>query len=371
MTNFPLIDAALSQVPARRSGVDNVQQFNGMVSEAETALANGQISNVKYKDLKDAINRRLDDAWKIAISEKYAYNGKYRDLPSDVYDLYSSFYPQIHTALGYQKKLHVTKLKHPMINAMREFVDETAKIAKIFAGLKDMIVKRVPKPVEDRKAKYNAPGASKTAMGAVKSLLEKITQDAYDALVANFEKRIRFYLNSYLDAQKILRNAGKFLSVYDFYNPHRKGEKNFNPFAYDLIMKLTIHPSYKEQEVLVRPDVDKLISDMAHKSADEIRDMFVYKNLFKLDSIVEAKGNFLKGEIIGSEIHMGSLQGTLKFWFEDGSHFTVINSVVWSHSVYGVPFNRFPLNFTNVVMPDGSKMARPSEERMNTVFVGK
>lgn len=68
---------------------------------------------------------------------------------------------------------------------------------------------------------------------------------------------------------------------------------------------------------------------------------------------------------------MNSLRGTLRFFFTDGSSFVVQNSVVWSHSIYGKAFNRFPLTFHDVIMPDGSKMPRPSEERMNTVFVGK
>jgi hypothetical protein len=45
--------------------------------------------------------------------------------------------------------------------------------------------------------------------------------------------------------------------------------------------------------------------------------------------------------------------------------------VVWSHSVYGKQFMRFPLTFHSPIMPNGTVMPRPSEERMNTVFVEK
>jgi hypothetical protein len=68
---------------------------------------------------------------------------------------------------------------------------------------------------------------------------------------------------------------------------------------------------------------------------------------------------------------LGALRGTLKFEFEDTSSFIVQNSVVWSHSVYGKQFMRFPLTFHSPIMPNGTVMPRPSEERMNTVFVEK
>jgi hypothetical protein len=68
---------------------------------------------------------------------------------------------------------------------------------------------------------------------------------------------------------------------------------------------------------------------------------------------------------------MHGLTGTLVFTFHDGSRFTVVNQVVFVVNDRGTAFNRFPLTFHDVIMPNGKPMGRPSEERMNTIFVGK
>jgi hypothetical protein len=104
-------------------------------------------------------------------------------------------------------------------------------------------------------------------------------------------------------------------------------------------------------------------------NAARIREDFVYKNLEKIASIVEAKGNYNTGKVISREINLAGLTGTLSFDFKDGSSFVVQNSVVWVENSYGTQFNRFPLTFHNVMMAGGKKMGRPSEQRMNEVFV--
>jgi hypothetical protein len=352
MHHFPLIIANL----ARRA-----DRFTQAVSIAESAVAAGQIANPLYQDVKSQINRALHDAWEQAISAIYTHAGKYESLPREVFTFYCDLglAPELHTAPGRLRKVQATKLVHPMIDAMRAFLLEAVVLSELFARLKPLVFKRQPKPVEDRRAKYDAPRASLTAIGMVKTLLVQITEAARVDLLARITDYYTVMVTNFVEAQTEAAAIGKKLTLRD----HFKGSRS--RFGYMIVSHVVDHNG------VLADDWATTIGGLASKEADEIRDMFVYKNLAKLDSIMEAKGDFVRGEVIGQYIEMGALRGTLRFHFGDGASFVVQNDVVWSHSIYGKPFRRFPLTFRDVVLAGGVKMARPSEERMNSVFVGK
>ena len=116
-------------------------------------------------------------------------------------------------------------------------------------------------------------------------------------------------------------------------------------------------------------DASVKVLRLATSDAQSIRDAFIHKNLKKLHAIVDGKGNPLSIEVVREFLRMSGLEGTLRVCFDDGSSFLARNSVVLSHSVHGTPFLRYPLTFHDVVLADGSRMGRPSEERMNTIFL--
>jgi hypothetical protein len=111
---------------------------------------------------------------------------------------------------------------------------------------------------------------------------------------------------------------------------------------------------------------------IATEQVTEMQNMFVYKNTAKLAPILTAKGDI--GDITTNSISTrgGVITASLTFTFEDGSHFTVHQSIVQSY-VYprfggqATFFYRFPTTFHDVVLPDGKKMY-PSEENMNEIF---
>ena len=359
---FPIIKSGL---------VRYTKHFDAAIIAVSTALETGTITNPVYQDSKSMVNRALEEAWQALISTKYIYRRDSETFPPDVYDFYHTIglAPEIHRIAGMSKKVQNTKLSHPMITDMRNFLTDALPLVEMFEKVKTKVVKRQPKPVEDRKEKYNAPAASMTAIGEVKRMLEQVTQDAFLSLVQSFEDYITRLFNNYMNAQKKSRADGEPLSLYDYYSPSRG--KNYHPQGFDYVSKLVNLGTSRSAETKAKPNWKSIVTTEATKQAEHIREMFVYKNLFKLDSIIEAKGNFNHGEIVGHTVNMGSLEGTFRFFFTDGSYFTVKNSAVWSHSVYGKGFTRFPLTFHNVVMVDGSLMGQPSEARMNTVFVGK
>lgn len=143
--------------------------------------------------------------------------------------------------------------------------------------------------------------------------------------------------------------------------------------AYEIVSACTVGSRVqgsRSEHYEKKQNAAEIIADKATKMAELVRESFVAKNLKKLDSIVERKGDLKEAVIVSGDLSTSGLEGTLRFTFKDGSAFTCRNSVVFAYSVHGTPFNRFPLTFHNVTLADGTKMKSPSEEKMNTEFLG-
>ena len=99
-------------------------------------------------------------------------------------------------------------------------------------------------------------------------------------------------------------------------------------------------------------------------------DNFVYKNTQKLAEILTKKNNLKTVSLRGADTSRGTIEGTLSLEFKDDSSFIVHSTLVYSYSVKGTPFSRYPTTFHNVVFPDGTRMTgRASEARMKDEFV--
>ena len=99
-------------------------------------------------------------------------------------------------------------------------------------------------------------------------------------------------------------------------------------------------------------------------------DNFVHKNTQKLAEILTKKNNLKSVTLRGADTSRGTIEGTLGLDFNDNSSFIVHSKLVFSYSVHGKPFSRYPTTFHSVVFPDGTKMTgRASEQRMKDEFV--
>ena len=153
--------------------------------------------------------------------------------------------------------------------------------------------------------------------------------------------------------------------------------------------------SYKEQvKVLRNPDFGKFfdveleglalrkykisekvylysqIDRSSETDAQRVEDFFLSRSLQKLTPIISAKGAVKDLTLIFSCAGFQTISCDLKVSFEDGSSFIVRHKVVGVYGGNGY-FYRFPTTFHDVVLADGKKMSRPSEERMHSVFSGK
>ena len=343
MTSYPLLTKNLSD--------RKLERFEQALQTVFEAVDVGQIANVVYQDIKGTLNSALYDAYR--NQPRVDWNQSPKDLLT-----IANYYPYLHTVETSLAKFKKMTVDHPKRDAAIALLTEILPIAQAMAKLKDNVVKRQPKPVEDQKEKYLAPLASMTASRQVLTLLETVTKASYDSLLAIIEKRLRGFLTRFEEARK--ENAK--LELYQFYG-HRA--KHYNPEAYNVVSRFV--DTYNN----TKPDAAELITQMATRDADDIRDAFLIRNMKKLDSIIEAKGNLDRGEVIGHSVNLSAMSGSFKFFFLDGSTFVVNTSVVWVVNSNGKQFYRTPVTFHDVSLAGGVKMGSPSEKRMNTIFVGK
>lgn len=339
------------------------------LAKIEAAKANGnEIANPHFQTLKGDVNEAFRAGWDKAILDRFTFCGRYKDLTEEQHALtYST--PQVHTVVGFKKKLAKTNVTGEVVDAMKAFVADILPLAVAVQAL--IPVKRQPKPVEDRKAKYEAPRVADTAIGKVKAVLETLVASEFQRLIGVFEDRYTKALYEYVRLVPIVAalpfrgrsetKDGKAL---------RRATAQTSRFAYKVVKEVR-DPVAGLTVVLDVPGARAAILAEATKDAQEIRDAFVYKNLDKLASILDAKGDFDHAEIIGRNVSLAGLEGIIKFYFADSASFFVKNSVVFVENSYGTQFNRFPLTFHDAFLGNGERIKGVDQEKMNTVFVGK
>lgn len=370
MANFPLI---LSAVDDRRRA-----RIEASIADLEAA-PHGGIINPKFVEAKSFVNDVLDKSWNKIVSEKFTYGGRWQELPEVVYDAIGYARPSAHTMAGLVKKVEKAKAKagdHAVFAATAAYFAEAVPLANLLNAAKDLVVKRQPKAAEETpKERYSKPPVAGSAVDQVKLLLQQIVDQGAAELRLTLTNNYNRYIDVYLQRQEEANSEGKEFSPRTAFRSNRA----INMDAYEVVSRCTKEdhspsPLSRTQGRRVIwqkvADADTFIKDRAEATAKEIEEAFVYKNLAKIDSIVSSKGDYASGKMLSKRIGMG-LEGRIRFEFKDGAAFTVQNSVVWSQSVHGTPFMRFPLTFHDVVMSDGSKMPQPSEKRMNTVWLGK
>ncbi len=352
---------------------DRREEARKTIETITQGVADGAIKNPDYIAAKDSLNRCVEQAvdhlrdtlfypviWAIENhQERFASPVMKFDQAVDTVGLYINAVP------GRLKKAKTAPGNDtPYAKAMIVLLTELEPLAKMMADLKTKVVKRQPKPVEERKPGYRPPQTVGEAQKLVVALLESVTEQAYNEMVSRITA-------GYTEALQEFMRAAKDAT-----------SRNFTPHRY-FVMDRGRFPDYESFHIVdkvVENDGDtwkqvrnarEIIAAEAVKVADDYRTHFVHKNFRKIASIIDAKGNLESAKAVEHSVTLSGLQGTFIFTFKDGSGFTTVNSVVHSYSVHGRAFLRFPLTFHNVKLPGGAKMGRPSEERMNTVFLGK
>lgn len=375
-TRFPI---TIANASGGRVGGNAPVRFAKAVEILESGMKAGQMANADFVDVKSILSAIIERAWEAVRDQNDVRGPAQNDLPEKTREfLWSVAFMNGGIAGFYRtttkrlEKAPTDEAVQPFVQAAKAFLAEIKPIAEAFEFFKDKtkLVKRVAKSEEERAAAFAPPPVTAASAIKVRDLLESVVAEEYAALliaITNNYKRIRD-----LCAQTIA-NAEKPFRSYRIGEKEKKLEGQGHITSH-FVTDSSAHPY--GAEMIPQAETDALIATMAKKDADHIRTQFVTKNLRKIVSIFEGKeanGVALKDVIvIGRHVAMSGLTGSFYATFEDGSGFEFTNAVVYSRSARGKWFERFPLTFHSVKMAGGVKMpARPSEENMNTVFLGK
>lgn len=333
----------------------------------------GEIANARLAEIKHCIGSAIYSAWsafydpfmefqrsesKTAAEEEAEQFIWTINTPSGMHDL-----------KALQKKLERQDAKlqkagradeHPFYPALRAFVAEMAPLAEAGDLLKGMAVKRKIKTDEEKaaEARYVPPMVDRHAEAALRGAFEKLTDDNYVALAHQIETRLRASLDRFMEAFGEGGGEDERRRIYS-----RDIE------ARTIGMRCaegTGRSTYR-----LRADADQTIVQMATEQADMMREQFVVKNMRKLASIVDGKGDFERIEATSNNLSLSNLTGRFRLDFADGASFSIENSVVLNYSALGKPFLQFPLRFHDVCLGSGERLSMASEEWMNEKFAGR
>ena len=340
------------------------------------ALNQPQIPNPTYNDLKSFLGRRIEWAYQKFISERFTYGGKYQSLPEPIRSFALN--------LNYPSPQNIDKIRREVqkmppaeiTNALQQLIAEVGPLLDAIKEAKNKVVKRQPKPVEDRAAVFRPSPVQDVAV--IQKLLTQVTEQVYNEYVANVEGWIDRSFQAFLQAIKEERkrfrhgqDQGYVKEPHHFFDDPGMAQM----IGQFLIRKDTGYNPHPHKtpglDYEIKPDYKEIMHRQAEEIATQTRDQFIYKNTKKLGAIVEAKGNLKDAHIVSAKASSQGIEGIMDVSFQDGSSFQVKNQAVWSHSLHGKGFLRFPTTFHKVIMPDGSAMKTPSEEKMNKVFAGK
>lgn len=185
------------------------------------------------------------------------------------------------------------------------------------------------------------------------NLIEGILKDSFDKMVNN----ISSYINKVIDNYEKSR-------LDDKESPYMWAKRvKYNDYPMELL------PSFYSQTNRMYPvvkiadkDITSKILKYSTKMAKEIQDSYKHRLYTKLFIILKAKS--LKDvKVIRIDIRE-FYSALFHFFFEDGSEFTLQSQIVLSTSKLGTMFYRFPNIYQNIIMPDGSKIKKQSEEWM-------
>lgn len=362
LTDFPITRSAIAP--------SVFAMFARRVDILRAAHKAGTIKLVDYNGIKSSLNSDLSYVFNAKIGGVYLHSGKWEQLPNEVYEFQHAVlsFPYLHTLAGKLKKAEASKLSHPLITDAIAIFREWLPLVEALADLKTKVTKREVKPVEEYKPGYHPPIVDTAGQRVVLDLLEDVTQGAYDQMLASLIDNF----TTTIEREFAEFKASGVETLDAYYRPLIKmAGRDAGPIvqAYSLLQPVC-DQTYRKPVTLI-PDWKERVIKKATRIADDVRRNFVYKNYRKIASIVDGKDALPRTSVVSRHVSLSGLTGVFLFEWEDGSKFTTSNSVKWNTSVNGTSFQQFPLTFHDVKLPGGKSMGRPSEERMNTVFLGK
>lgn len=337
--------------------------FRLAIETADRCDTNGSIATMMlFNDLKSKVNGSLERAFN-TISEKHLA-GRWGDMPDDV----RKFHDIVHFSMSVNRieaahrKATRMGLVHPYAVEITDLMICALPLADMFARLKVLAETSAAENRQARNARqsqakprgYVSPKVSNSYQRLVVTLLEGVTQKAYETLRSNIRSDI-------LSGLTIFLAEAHTVTPYRFFKEQSVADIVMAQHVEKLVTK-------RDARYIRADDWEAVLMEIATDQADEYRTFFVHKNFDKIANIIEGKRGYNEATTVGHSVDFYGVEGVFNFKFADGSFFTVVNKAVMVVNGNGTRFVRHPLTFHDVVLPDGRKMNKPSQARMNDIF---
>ena len=324
----------------------SARYLTSVVTILNAAEVAGSIPNPSFKDGKDSLNRLVDAL--------FFCNGPYYN-----YDLSFTSSSVANNRIKAAEKMIKTGNTSADIKMFVAAATQVKELHDAFEALKGVVVKRAAKSEEERAADYIPPMPTSAAAKLVEGILKSMTND--------LTKQYADYLHN------------SFVTNVETFKPRTREEKMKSRFQGLSFCESQLMPlvgdnwdSINGNYMTLKLNFKAILRTKAESDAHYAQRMFLYKNVMKLATILENKGNYTSHEILHGSINSAGFQGEIVFSFADGAKFTVRNKVVSKYSIHDRGFLQFPTTFHNAVLPSGRMMpGQPSQEEMIEVFAAK
>jgi len=366
---------------------------------ANPAIREGQLGKHEYETIKNHAEGLMisvhadmkngyitNDAWfAMPPAVRKAAHPSYED--DYLWGILNTPVPVMHMN-GRLKKAEKTP-NTPLKTAYVPIAKELKVIADAVLALKAniVIVPKRSKAEQAAHAAYMAPQSTKDAKALIirimtemtDRIIEKYISDLYDkwasdldSFFAKGDEERRIHLGIDQDSERARKERNE--AAQKQHGAYARIVQR-QPHYLEGLLGMIAAPKPTREGFVFSPSGNwkETLHEHAVAIAKDMQSQFVNKNVGKLASIVETKGN-LDGNphILSIQTDRGNVAGELRFKFTDGSSFVVRNKVVaqFRYTNSGViSFYQFPTTFHDAVLPDGKRMSgMPSEEQMNKIF---
>ena len=402
LADFPVIMSN----PASQEQIHSPRfPLNRYVATANAAIQAGGVLKSGYKDLSTDANRVAEYATDL-IDAKYKHGGRWSSLPKELqfFEIRPNHVGLVSSTLAKVEKL---KVDHPYRTEAIATLKELLPVEALVGYFKTHIVAKISKSEREAQAAYAAPQSTKDAKKLVADALTLMTNEVKAQYIVQLETPWIEMLEQFFakehhdqlrhlgthpeqDAEREERNKAARAKHQERYGnswgfkAEARGttfiERALLPVAATITTvggsRYTYNPDPMQSKPVFtpKPNWKNLIHLKAEQQANDMQAQFVDKNVRKLASIVETKGN-IEGKPVVLNVHcyQGVIEGNIKFQFKDASCFVVRNKIVSkmyqaADGQYATMY-QYPTTFHNAVLPNGKRMeGQPSEKEMNEIF---
>lgn len=325
-----------------------------LTNALKSLQAEKTLKQATYKRFREQVARTLEKVLELLSQRAYLSVPYEKRAKSDEEIFYKQ--PELHTwerCLAKYKGFPETPYQKEIIQILSDLLPFVREVE----GLKEKIAGKTPKPEKEEGPYQEIPLSDPEEIKTLRRTLLDLLQEKHEEIVLGFQNHFQDIISQMSSFDTLSENKKYGLYMYPvtrFFYDMRIHKQGPDKFLYHITPK---------------DNLEEKVKTLAKKGAEDIEQFFLHRAIEKLGPILSTKKGLDSILILSADADNRTLGCRLAVKFQDGSSFEVKHKAVYvwgENSPNG--FYRFPTTFHNVILPDGSVMGKPSEERMHSIF---